>query len=67
MTEDEIAPTLFALFVNNPQINGPRKTDPMAPQEIPRIATIVSGLMNASITEINTKAAFENRINIIKP
>ena len=44
VTEAQTAPVLFAFVLTSPQINGPRNTDPMAPQEIPRMDTIVAGL-----------------------
>ena len=42
-TDDDMAPTLFMRLVNNPQMNGPRKTAQIAPQDIPRILTMVEG------------------------
>ena len=43
-TDAEIAAHLFVFFQNNPQIKGPRKTEPIAPQEMPKMATMVAGL-----------------------
>ena len=45
-----------------PQINGPKKAEPNAPHEIPRIATMVSGFFKAIIMEIKTKIAEVHRI-----
>lgn len=42
MRDEEIAPNLVIFFERIPQTKGPRKIEPIAPQDIPRIATIVS-------------------------
>ena len=60
---DELhAPSGVARFQRSPDRYGPRKADPIAPHEIPRIATIVDGLKYASTTEIATKPALQTRI-----
>ena len=41
---DIIAPILLTCRLKSPQIKGPRKEDPIAPQEIPKIKTMVAGL-----------------------
>ena len=61
-TDEYNAPYLLAFFQNNPQINGPKKAEPMAPQDIPRIATIVSGLERAIIMDIKINIADVHRI-----
>jgi len=65
-TDELIAPALFAFFKKSPQIKGPKKTDPIAPHEIPKIATIVAGLNKAKTTDNNIKKALDTRIIKVK-
>jgi len=66
MIPELIAPVRVAPFQSNPQINGPRKNDPKAPQEILRIATMVSRSSHASITERKTKNALPIRMSLVR-
>ena len=62
ITEEEIAPNLFTLLLKSPQMKGPKNTEPIAPHDIPKIATIESGFNKAIITDIKTKKALPKRI-----
>lgn len=63
---DARAPVLVAFFMNKPQTNGPRKNAPMAPQEIPNMATMVSTLRKARVTDNMIKNALANLISRVK-
>ena len=61
-TEEAIAPVRFTRVEKSPQMNGPRKTEPMAPQEIPRMETIVAGLKYARTTDKKMKKTLRIRM-----
>ena len=65
MKDDARAPNLFTYFVNNPQMNGPKNVAPMAPHDIPSIATMESGFNRAMITDKRTKNTLENLIKFV--
>ena len=48
-----------------PQMKGPRKKDPRAPHEMPRMATMVSRSSQASTTERKTKNPLPMRISMV--
>jgi len=54
-TDPAIAPIRVTFLLNIPQMNGPKKTDAIAPQEIESIVTITAGLKKARIIESNIK------------
>ena len=51
VVEAVIAPAFPSLFENSPQINGPRNTEAIAPQDIDNIVTITAGFCQARIIE----------------
>ena len=42
--DEDIAPKQLTFLEKRPHTKGPRNTEPIAPQEIPRIETIEAGL-----------------------
>lgn len=64
---DDNPPNLLVHFMKRPPMKGPRKNDPIAPHETPKMATIESGLINAIITDINTKRILAIRIKRVRP
>ncbi len=65
ITAEEIAPNLLAVLVNNPHKKGPKNTEPIAPQDIDNMATIVSGLKYANITERRMKKTLAYLISMV--
>lgn len=64
--ELEIAPTRVALRQNRPQTKGPRKAEPIAPQETANMATIVPGRAQARTTESKMNPALAMRISLVR-
>ena len=60
-----MAPVFETHFVKSPQMNGPRNTAPIAPQDTPNILTIVAGLKYANITASRINTAEITRIKSV--
>ena len=65
-TAPETAPNLFTFLLNNPQINGPKNTEAIAPQEMERIVTITAGFINARAIDSKMKKMLLNRTVLVK-
>ena len=65
-TEAAIAPVLLTFLLNNPQINGPKKTEAIAPQEIDRIVTITAGFNIAKSIDKSMKKILAIRISFVR-
>ena len=65
-SDENIAPNLFTFLEKSPHTKDPRKTDPIAPHEIERTATIVSMFSKARITDNRTKNPFMTLIRTVR-